>query len=275
MTAFRSAAVVMPSNPKPNSSERGVVIAAPTGKPEASVRMKLFAFGPLPSGGPVIAQPSRLGLERRRRPVGQHHVVEEDADALGAPVAGVGDRDLHGLPGVRRQVDAPLLPAAGVAAGRVPGAGGAGRRAGGAGQRLVVVELRVQVTPAGRAALARRRGGVPVGVRQRRPVVAARGPRLDEHVVPVRLGVVRRPEGQRDGAGRRHRDLLGEPLVGHVRDLRVDVLVAVVRVERAARLVPAGRRPARELRELVGRQDAAGRDERRRVGLVVRAVGRR
>ncbi len=34
------------------------VIAAPTGKPEASVRMKLFAFGPLPSGGPVIAQPS-------------------------------------------------------------------------------------------------------------------------------------------------------------------------------------------------------------------------
>ena len=33
MTAFRSAAVVMPSSPNPSSSDRGVVIAAPTGNP--------------------------------------------------------------------------------------------------------------------------------------------------------------------------------------------------------------------------------------------------
>ncbi len=34
-------------------------IALPTGKLEGSVRMKLLALGPLPSGGPVISQPSR------------------------------------------------------------------------------------------------------------------------------------------------------------------------------------------------------------------------
>ena len=34
-------------------------MALPTGKPDASVRMKLFALGALPGGGPVIAQPSR------------------------------------------------------------------------------------------------------------------------------------------------------------------------------------------------------------------------
>lgn len=35
----------------------GVVIAAPSGKPSEDVRMKLFAFGPLPGGGPLMAQP--------------------------------------------------------------------------------------------------------------------------------------------------------------------------------------------------------------------------
>ena len=34
-------------------------IVLPTGKPEASVRMKLLTLGALPSGGPVISQPSR------------------------------------------------------------------------------------------------------------------------------------------------------------------------------------------------------------------------
>ena len=36
-----------------------MAIALPTGKPDASVRMKLLTLGALPSGGPVIAQPSR------------------------------------------------------------------------------------------------------------------------------------------------------------------------------------------------------------------------
>ncbi len=31
-------------------------IALPTGKPEASVRMKLLTLGALPAGGPAIAQ---------------------------------------------------------------------------------------------------------------------------------------------------------------------------------------------------------------------------
>ena len=59
MTASRSACVEMPSNPKPMNSELGVVIEAPTGNPEAFVGIQLFAFGPLPSGGPVASQPSR------------------------------------------------------------------------------------------------------------------------------------------------------------------------------------------------------------------------
>ena len=125
----RSAAVETPSSPNPSSSECGVAIALPTGKPEASVRMKLLALGALPAGGPVIVQPSRSGLERGARAVRQRDVVDEDADALGGPVAGVGDRDLDRLAGVVAEVDAPLLPAARVAARRVPRAGGAGRRA--------------------------------------------------------------------------------------------------------------------------------------------------
>jgi len=50
----------MPSTPKPMMIVRGVVIAAPTGKLEASVRIQLLALAALPGGGPVTAQPSRL-----------------------------------------------------------------------------------------------------------------------------------------------------------------------------------------------------------------------
>src|SRR3954451_8090742 len=57
MTALRSAGVEIPSNPNPNSSDFGVVIAAPTGKPPASVTSQLLPFAPLPSGGPAICQP--------------------------------------------------------------------------------------------------------------------------------------------------------------------------------------------------------------------------
>ncbi len=146
---------------------------------------------------------------------------------------------------------APVVPVAVQVVGPVP--------------RLVVGELRVQRDPARGAALAGLRGRVPVGVRERRPVVTAGCARLDEEVVPLGLGVVRRPERQRPAAGR-HGDLAGEPLVGHVGDLRVHVLRPGVRIERTARLVPPRGGPALELREAIRRQDAARRDERRPAG---------
>ena len=86
------------------------------------------------------------------------------------------------------------------------------------------------------------------------------------------LRVVGGPELQAAAAGR-HGDLPRQPLVGHVGQLRVDVPAPAVRVERPARLGPARRRPAPELRELRGRQDTARRHERRARVLVVRAAG--
>ncbi len=50
MTALRLACDEIPSNPKPKSNESGVLIEAPTGKPESSVRIQLLAFVPLVSG---------------------------------------------------------------------------------------------------------------------------------------------------------------------------------------------------------------------------------
>ena len=52
ITALRSASVETPSSPNPSSSECGVEIALPTGKPDASVRVKLLTLGALPAGGP-------------------------------------------------------------------------------------------------------------------------------------------------------------------------------------------------------------------------------
>ena len=98
MTALRACGVAIPSNPKPIRSESGVVIVAPTGKPEASVRVQLLAFGPLPAGGPVICQPSRPASNDVVAPPGQRHVVDEDAEVLDGPVVRVGDRDLDGPP---------------------------------------------------------------------------------------------------------------------------------------------------------------------------------
>ena len=48
----------MPSKPNPVMSEPGVATTAASGKPAAVVMMKLFGFGELPGGGPVIAQPA-------------------------------------------------------------------------------------------------------------------------------------------------------------------------------------------------------------------------
>ena len=204
MTALRDAGVEIPSNPKPIRIESGVLMLAPTGNPAASVRIQLFAFGPLPAGGPVTVPAVEAGLERRARAVRQRHVVEEHAEVLHRPVGRVGDRDLDRLAGVRVEVDRPLLPAAGVAGGGVPDAAGSGRRAraGGPVERLVVVEPRVQVTPAR-----------PRSCRPARCVVwpFASGsvvqslpparPRLYEQVVPGGLGVVRASRT----SGRRHR----------------------------------------------------------------------
>src|SRR4029453_16219322 len=104
--------------------------------------------GDLPSAGVAAFERGRA-LARRHL-----DVIEEDAQPLGGPVADVPDRDLNLAAGVRRQVDTPLLPAAGVAGRGVPLAGAAGRCARRVvDERLVVVELRVQVPPAGGAAL--------------------------------------------------------------------------------------------------------------------------
>ena len=47
----------MPSKPNPLNSERGVATTAASGNPAADVMVKLFGFGALPGGGPVICQP--------------------------------------------------------------------------------------------------------------------------------------------------------------------------------------------------------------------------
>ena len=149
-------AVETPSSPNPSSSECGVAIALPTGKPDASVRMKLLTLGALPVGRPGDRPAVQAGLERGAGAVGERDVVDEDADALRRPVAGVGDGDLDALAGVRREVDAPLLPTRRVAARGVPGAGGAGRGARvDAVPRLVVRELRVQRRPSPRGSSGR------------------------------------------------------------------------------------------------------------------------
>src|SRR5680860_110899 len=59
MTSARSSAPETPSSPNPMRIESWVVIEEPTGKPAASVRIQLFALGPLPGGGPVTSHPPK------------------------------------------------------------------------------------------------------------------------------------------------------------------------------------------------------------------------
>ena len=110
---------------------RGVVIAAPTGKLDASVRTQLLRVGRTSrrrAGDRPAVQP---GLERRAALARRHDdVVDERAEPLGAPVAGVGDRDLDLLSRIPAEVDRPLLPAVRAAAGRVPRTARALARAG-------------------------------------------------------------------------------------------------------------------------------------------------
>ena len=122
------------------------------------------------------ARSSRRGRPRRRsrapatvRP-GPRMSSTKTPQTLGAPVGEVADRQLDLLAGVRRQVDAPLLPAGAVAGGRVPRARRAGRRA---VRALVVLHERVDLDPAFGAPVAGARRRVAVGVRERGPVVGA------------------------------------------------------------------------------------------------------
>ena len=164
--------------------------------------MKLFGFGELPAGGPVIAQPSEVGvlLERGRALARRDvDVVDEDAEALVRPVAHVGDGDLDLLPRVGGEVDRPLLPAAGGAAGGVPRrrssrSASTCRRRSASGSARGTDGYRAsppaQLSPA--------RPSRSCG-RWRRPASSSRpgrrcGPRPRE--VPVGLGAVRGPEGQ-------------------------------------------------------------------------------
>ena len=151
ITSVRSAGVAMPSNPKPRSSELGVVMAAPTGKPAASVTTQSLPLAALPAGAPGTVQPSSPVSNDVGRAVGQRDVVDEGAEALGAPVAGVGDGHLDraALPRRRgrrsspasrrscrtRRSTAPVVPVGRARPRRLV-------------ERLVVVELRVQLAPA-------------------------------------------------------------------------------------------------------------------------------
>src|SRR5215208_7420083 len=59
MTSFRAAGVAMPSSPNPVYRVSGVAMTAPSGKPSEVARVHVFAFGALPAGAAVAAQPSK------------------------------------------------------------------------------------------------------------------------------------------------------------------------------------------------------------------------
>ncbi len=100
--------------------------------------------------------------------------------------------------------------------------------------------------------------------------------RLDEHEVPIGLGVVRGAERQRRIVARSHArevDRPREALVCDVGHLRIDVPVSVEWLEWAGEAgVPCRRSVARELRIDVRLEQAARGDERRGMELVRRAV---
>ena len=146
-----------------------------------------LTFSDGPSGcGPGTAQPPRSPCVSNEvsltvEPRGDRRVVDHRAGhRRRAPVGREHDRQLDLLARVGAQVDRPVLPAARVPARRVPRAGRAGRQAivvviarAVLDQRLVVLQDRVELRPARRAARAGVVARVPVGVRQRRVVVLA------------------------------------------------------------------------------------------------------
>ena len=190
--------ILIPSKPKPVISEPGVATTAASGNPAAVVTMKLFGFGALPGGGPAISHPpvSPASNEVVPSPVDTSMSSTNTPSPCDRPVADVRDRHLDRAAGVRRQVDRPLLPAP-----ELPDAA----------FHAPVVPVGVQVVssttsgssraagaarPAGRAALA---GLCVVFPLTSGSVVQSSRPRasLDGHVVPLGLGVVRRPERHR------------------------------------------------------------------------------
>ena len=225
-----------------------------------------------------MVQPVETVLERRRSFARRDlDVIDEDTETLARPVAGVRDRHLGLLARECGQVDRPLLPATGVARDGVPGTGGACRQTRrGAVLGLVVIEDWVERPPAagvlGLAALAGGLARMAVRIRQCGPVVLAHGMRLDEQVVPIELGVVRRPEGHRRATGG-HVDRVRQALERDIRDVRIRVEVTRVRRERPTRSVVVRGDLGRELRVVGCRQQAAGRQEGRRDRLVLSAVG--
>src|SRR6185295_12204851 len=113
-------------------------------------------------------------------------VIQEDAEALERPVAHVRDRDLDLLAGEpsagARQIDQPLLPAAGVAIRGPPVARRAMRLAVVADDRLVVIHERVDRAPPAGAILRLatlagrlRRVAGDAHVLESRPIVLAHG----------------------------------------------------------------------------------------------------
>ena len=108
--------------------------------------------------------------------------------------------------------------------------------------------------------------GVAVRVGQRGPVVLADRMGLDEDEVPVRFGVVGRPERQvwvRSCADAGEIDRARQALVGDVRSVRVDVVAAGVRAERPRHAgLPRRERVAGELWEVVWLEQAGRGEER-------------
>ena len=169
----------------------------------------------------------QAGLEKgaNARFGGDHDVVDEHADALRRPVAGVGDGDLDLLPAYaeRSTSTAASRPSCRSRRSRRRWCRSPCTRC--RRPRLVVSEVRVRRDPTRQAAPGRSLSSCA----RWRPASSSRhrrGARLDEQVVPLRLGVVGRPEGQRRTACR-HGDLAGEPLVRDVGDLRYTYWVPV------------------------------------------------
>src|SRR5215207_5455659 len=139
----------------------------------------------------------------RRRAVGQAPVVDPGAEAQRPPVGDDRDPQVHLLAGVRRQVDRPVRPSAGLAGQRVPVPGRPGRVARGGPvvqeERVRRVGVRRQTLRTALAGLLRGEalvgvtGAVRVDLGQRRPVVAVRiggdVARLHGDPVPVELHV--------------------------------------------------------------------------------------
>ena len=114
--ASRSAAVATCSRPKPNSTLSRVTVADDQSI-TACERTNSLALPGLPAGAPAIVHGPEAGLEALGvdLPAGGRDlgVVDEQPGAAGERVAHVGDRHLHLLAGVGRQVEGDLAPAAG------------------------------------------------------------------------------------------------------------------------------------------------------------------